>query len=479
MDRLMSPPESGTPTTDSRASEQLLREFTLATAFSLAFAFISPIVALYSIFALGISAAGPGFWFGFPIVLCGNLLVALVFGMLVSRFPYEGSVYQWSKNLIGPRFAWYAGWMYAWALPISMGAVALAGSHFLAELLGLDPNARLPTVVLSTLLLAFATWGNTHGRFVLNAIVGLCIAAEVIVSVGVGAILLLFHRHNSISVLFSGAHLTSSVASLDQLFKQPLAMAVAIAGWALLGFESAGSIAEEVRNPERAIPKAMVFSLVCVAAVVSFSALSLILAMPDIGAGVRSADDDPVAATLRLYFGAAAFKSMLVLFIIGFVACLLSTQAAVSRVIWAFARNRALPYSAILVKLSATDRLPVNAIWLTSMIAFAVLIFSLTNIYPTVVAFTTAGFYIAFAFPLLAAAWTRLRGRWRDGPFHLGFLTGTVIYAASIWIIFEIANIAWPRSPQLPWYENWAVCVMALLLAALGAFVRRLSPGDI
>jgi amino acid transporter len=258
-----------------------------------------------------------------------------------------------------------------------------------------------------------------------------------------------------------------------------LALAVAIAGWALLGFESAGSIAEEVRQPERAIPRAMVFSLVCVAAVVSFSALSLILAVPNVGTRSYGADDDPVAATLTLYFGSAAFKSMLVLFVIGFVACLLSTQAAVSRVIWAFARNRALPCSAILVKLSAKDRLPVNAIFLTSIVAFAVLMFSLTSIYPTVVAFTTAGFYIAFAFPVLATAWTHMRGRWRDGPFHIGHLTAPVIYAASLWLIFEIVNIAWPRSPELPWYENWAVPVMGLLIAALGALVRRASPGDI
>src|ERR1700761_3259287 len=121
-------------------SGRLLREFTLANAFSLAFAFISPIVGLYSIFALGFAAAGPGFWFSFPIVLAGQTLVALVFGMLAARFPYEGSIYQWSGHLVGPGYAWYAGWTYLWVLPISMGAVALAGSYFLAQLLGLDPH---------------------------------------------------------------------------------------------------------------------------------------------------------------------------------------------------------------------------------------------------------------------------------------------------------------------------------------------------
>src|SRR5260370_30831836 len=85
-----------------------------------------------------------------------------------------------------------------------MGAVALAGSHFLAELLGLDPNSPIVTISLSAALLIFATWGNTHGRFVLNAIVALCIGAEIIASVGVGFFLLIFHRHHPLIFLLAG-----------------------------------------------------------------------------------------------------------------------------------------------------------------------------------------------------------------------------------------------------------------------------------
>jgi amino acid transporter len=461
---------------DQRRPEELLREFTVATAFALAFGFISPIVGLYSILGLGLLVAGPSFWFAFPLVLAGQLLVALVFGMLASRFPYEGSIYQWSGNLLGPRYAWFAGWAYAWALPISMGAVALAGSHFLAELLGLDANSAAVNICLSAGLLAFATWGNTHGRFILNAIVALCIGAEIIASVGVGLFLIIFHRHHPLSFLLSGP--VRLPAAHANLFHHPIAMAVAIAGWALLGFESAGSVAEEVKDPQRAIPRAMVWSLVSVAAVVSFSALSLILAVPDDVLATLTEDSDPVALTLTHYFGVLGFKAMLGLFMVGFVACLLGTQASVSRVIWAFARNNALPFSGWLKTLSVDDKLPINAIIVTSVMASGILLFSLTNIYATLVAFTTAGFYIAFAFPLIAAAIARVRGTWRDGPFHLGIFTGPVIYCAAAWIVFETINIGWPRSMTLPWYENWAVVVMAFLIGALGMIVRRFIPAD-
>ncbi|HEY9267746.1 MAG TPA: amino acid permease, partial [Mycobacterium sp.] len=68
----------------------LRREFSLWSAFAFAFAFISPIVALYGIFGLALSAAGPSFWWGFLLVFAGQFLVALIFATLVSRWPLEG-----------------------------------------------------------------------------------------------------------------------------------------------------------------------------------------------------------------------------------------------------------------------------------------------------------------------------------------------------------------------------------------------------
>ena len=57
---------------------------------------------------------------------------------------------------------------------------------------------------------------------------------------------------------------------------------------------------------------------------------------------------DPVALTLTHYCGALGYRAMIGLVMVGFVACLLGTQASISRVIWAFAGNDALPYSVLL-----------------------------------------------------------------------------------------------------------------------------------
>ncbi|MET0809743.1 MAG: amino acid permease, partial [Thermoleophilaceae bacterium] len=102
-------PDAGDASTTRGEEEGLKREFSVWSIFALAFAFISPIVALYGIFTFSYTSAGPAAWFGFLIVLAGQLLVALVFAELASRWPFEGSLYQWSRRLIHETYGWFTG----------------------------------------------------------------------------------------------------------------------------------------------------------------------------------------------------------------------------------------------------------------------------------------------------------------------------------------------------------------------------------
>ncbi len=53
-------------------------------------------------------------------MLVGQLLVCGVFGNLVSKWPLQGSVYAWSRELIGPRYGWFTGWAYSWGLTLAL-----------------------------------------------------------------------------------------------------------------------------------------------------------------------------------------------------------------------------------------------------------------------------------------------------------------------------------------------------------------------
>jgi amino acid transporter len=162
----VAPDEADRPTTAGE-EEGLKREFSLWAIFALAFAFISPIVALYGIFAFSITAAGPAAWWGFFIVLAGQLLVALVFAELASRWPFEGSIYQWSRRLIHESYGWFAGWAYMWTLMITMVAVAYGAAGFVPIVLSIDPFTPETQLFVAFGFLAFGTIMNLASRAIL------------------------------------------------------------------------------------------------------------------------------------------------------------------------------------------------------------------------------------------------------------------------------------------------------------------------
>src|SRR5262245_22122748 len=92
------------------------RSMSLWENFSLGFTYLSPVVGVYSVFALALAAGGPPMFWTYLIVGLGQLLVCLVFGEVVSQFPIAGGIYPWARRLIGKRTAWMAGWLYLWAL---------------------------------------------------------------------------------------------------------------------------------------------------------------------------------------------------------------------------------------------------------------------------------------------------------------------------------------------------------------------------
>lgn len=453
-------------------AHSLRREFSFGAAFAFAFAFISPIVALYGIFGLAISTAGPSFWWGFLIVFAGQLLVALVFAMLVSRWPLEGSIYQWANRLLGAGFGWFAGWFYIWTLVIAMATVALGAAGFIANILGIHDASGTQVAFIAFVVLILGTLINLSGRGILKVFMMASIVAEVIGSIGLGVWLLIAHREHDFSILFDGG---ASIGASEGFFSLggPFLLAVVFIGFSFVGFESAGSIAEEVHEPRRNLPKAVLFSICFIAAVVMFSSLAIILATPENAQDLPDYDIDPVYAVLTAQLGSAVAIPLQVLFAIGFIASFLALQTSASRLIWAKARDRALPFSNALSKLSRKQRQPVGPILITTVIGTALFLLSnvAENLYIMMVNFTSGGFYLSFLFPVFAFAVVVLRKRWTPGPFSIGKLTGVVSVVALAWVVLELINIAWPRPLNgNPWLD-WSVIVGAAALTVIGAAI--------
>ena len=453
-------------------SQTLKRDFSFGSAFAFAFAFISPIVALYGIFGLAISTAGPSFWWGFLIVFGGQLLVALVFAMLVSRWPLEGSIYQWTAGLAGRGTAWFAGWIYIWTLIIAMATVALGAAGFIANIIGMTEPTGTDKALIAFVVLVVGTAINLAGRGILKGFMYASIVAEIIGSIGLGAWLLITSRQQDLSVLFDGG---ASIDVADGYFSLTGSFLVAMVfiGFSFVGFESAGSIAEEVREPKKNLPKAVLFSISFIAVVVMFSSLAIILATPTNAADLPGYDVDPVYAVLTSALGQGVALPVEALFAIGFIASFLALQTSASRMIWALARDNALPFSASLAKLSKTQRQPVIPILITTVIGTLLFLLSnvATDLYILMVNFTSGGFYLSFLFPVLAFVIAVFSGKWKSGPFSLGKASGFVAILSLIWIIFELLNIAWPRPFWgNPWLD-WSVVVGTAGIGILGAII--------
>ena len=455
--------------------QKLKREFGFWHAAAVGFADISPIVAMYGMFALALAAAGPTMFWGLFLVLGGMTLVALVFGEIASRWPLAGGVYQWTRQQVGTNWAWFGGWAYMWTMVMAMTTTAYAAATYVAAAAGWSPSKPV-LILLALVWIAAGTFANTIGQWVLKVFVMASICAEFIASIGLGLVLIIGYRVNPISVLWNsyGTHTGSTFNWLSVAWLG----AVAFIGWSFLGYEASGAIAEEVKKPERTVPWTILIVLLGVGAVVIFTTLAWILALPNIGAAMTGGVADPMVQTLEYHLGNAVTKPILVIIALGFTASMVALHTVASRTVFSFARDRMIPLHGFFQGLTKSHGLPARAIVFTGCLAGLILLINLgfEKVYATLVSFVVGGFYIAFLFPVVAALVLHLKGKHEPGPFSLRGFSLLVTVGAVIWLAFETVNIVWPRYPDLPWYQNWGTLIMIAVLTALGFVAYLLAP---
>ena len=120
--------------TDLGYRQELSRVLSLFDNFSISFSYLSPMVGVYSLFVLGVGAAGPRYiWLMLPVV-AGMFLVALVFGELGSHYPVAGALYQYGKYSVGPAYGWWVGWIYGIALLVTVASVDTGVVPYISDL---------------------------------------------------------------------------------------------------------------------------------------------------------------------------------------------------------------------------------------------------------------------------------------------------------------------------------------------------------
>jgi amino acid transporter len=450
---------------------EFTREMSLRSNFALGFTYLSPVVGVYTLFAFALAEAGPPMIWSFVIVGLGQLLVALVFGEIVSQFPLAGGVYPWARRLWGRRWAWMTGWVYAWALLITIASVTYGAGAFAATLFETEATVNW-TIGCALVLIALATAVNFTGTKNLGRVATAGFVAEIIGALVVGLWLILFESQNSPGDLFR-----SFGAAGDQSYLAAFLAAGLIGLYQFYGFEACGDVAEEVRNPGARIPRNMRMTIYVGGVVAILVALGFILAA-DVPAVIAGEEVDPIGTALAAAFGDTGSKIVLVVVLISFFSCTLSLQAAASRMIYSYGRDDMVFASGFFGRFSRGLHVPPGALATAAAIPALVVLGSRISedALTKIISFAALGIYVAFQMVVLAALRARLKGWKPSGAFRLGRYGLAVNVAALVYGVAAGINLAWPRTPEVAWYDNWIVVLSSVVVVALGViymFVAR------
>ena len=443
-------------TSAASAGETLHRHLSLWNSLTLGFAMVSPVVGLYAIMGVQTAVTGGGWFVALALCLIMQLLVATVYAELASQFPIAGGAYKWAHYLGGPVTGRFAGVIYVSSTIAMLTTTAYTGGIWLAMFFGASSGSGPMLVLWGAVFLVICTLLNLARVNVFKATLSMGVYAELVGSFGVALLLFLFFRQHDVSELFQ--HLGTGTAPGQTA---AFLAALAIAGWAFIGFDACSTIAEETLEPKRVVPRAIFFSLCMVGTVVLFNSAALTLSFDRTALVNTTVSSDPIMPVIVGSFGAWAEKPFLAIVMVSFLACGATVVNYVSRIVYSMAREGSMPDA---LRQVAVDGTPRPAIVFTVLWAGAGLLLGLNDqAVATIIAFGTGGLYAMFTMTTGVGLYARLTGRWNPslGRLNLGRWGLPINVVAFHWSLFEFSNVAWPRpyavSPDAPWWQLWAV----------------------
>ena len=219
--------------------------------------------------------AGPASIVSLVFTGLGAMLLALVFANLGRAHPRTGGPYYYARRAFGDFVGFQTAWAYWIAAWVGNAAIAVAFAGYLGVFWG---NVQT-TNWLAALVAVAAIWFFTLVNIVGARETGIAQVITTIlkfVPLAVIGIVGLFYMHGSHFTPFAPAH---------GGFDWHINAAATLALWAFIGLESATVPAEEVKNPERTIPRATILgtlaatllyvvALVAIVGILSHAALS-------------------------------------------------------------------------------------------------------------------------------------------------------------------------------------------------------------
>jgi urea carboxylase system permease len=487
-------------------TQELHRRVGGFASFAAGFSFVSILTTVFQLFFLGYGFGGAAFFWTWPVVFAGQLLVALNFSTLAARFPISGAIYQWSSRLAGATFGWFTGWIMIIGQVLTVAAAAIAlqavlpsiwtGFQFVggsaANSSPTSPTGAQNALWLGIVLLAVTTLINVIGIRLMSVINSTGVVLEILGVIAI-VITLFAHAKRSPAVL---VHATGAAPTPGSPYIWAWLASGLMAAYVMVGFDSAGELSEETHAPRRTTPRTIIRALVVSGVGGGLLLIAALMAAPSLTDGNLATVGLPYVVTA--VFGSVAGKIMLVDVTIAICVCTLACQTSGSRMMYSMARQQALPFHRALSRVDRRTGTPVLTSIVVGVLAALVLVVNLgqSAAFTALSSLCIAMLYIAYLGVTGPLLWHRIRAARRgtaagadealaDGTdeqgkplFGLGRWGIPVNVVAVVYQVLAVVNLAWPRKSVYDltghtWWLQWSAPLFIGIVVVVGVAVHR------
>lgn len=449
-------------------TQVLARRMSAFSNYAVSFTIISVLSGCLTLYLFGMNTGGPAVitwgWVGVGLM---TLFVGLSMAEICSAYPTSAGLYFWAHRLAPPRsaaaWAWFTGWFNVLGQVAVTAGIDFGAASFLGAYLNLQFDFEVTpgrTILLFAGILLLHGLLNTFGVRIVAILNSVSVWWHVLgVAVIVGALAFVPDRHQSASFVFGEFVNNTGWGSGVYVVLLGLLMAQ----YTFTGYDASAHMTEETHDASTAKPQGhrpvdldLVDRRVRPAARFHFRD-------PVVRRGARLADGVPPTQILLDALGATAGKLLLLVVIGAQLFCGMASVTANSRMIYAFSRDGALPFSRVWHTVSPRTRTPVAAVWLATLGALALGLPYLINVtaYAAVTSIAVIGLYIAYVIPTLLRV---LKGdAFVRGPWHLGRWSRVIGVVSVTWVVIITVLFMLPQVSPVTW-ETFNYAPIAVLV---------------
>jgi amino acid permease (GABA permease) len=455
-------------------AQELRRRMSGFSNFAVSFTIISILSGCLTLYGFGMLTGGPVVivW-GWPVVGIMTLFVGLAMAEVCSSFPTAGGLYYWSAKLArsnGAAWSWFTGWFNFLGQVAVTAGIDFGAAFFIHALLSLVFNlsaAHWITVLIYAIVLLVHGLLNQFGIQLVALLNDISVWWHILGVLIIVAVLAFAPSHHQ-SASFVFGHFNNGTGLGVGTFYIVL-IGLLLAQYTFTGYDASAHMTEETHDAARSGPRGIVMSilvsliagwvlLIGVTFAIQHYATESVSAVPPAQIFVDALGNRGAELLLLIVCGAQLF-------------CGMSSVTANSRMIYAFSRDGALPFSNFWHRVNHRTRTPTNAIWLAAGGALILGLPYLWNpaAYAAVTSIAVIGLYIAYVTPTFLRL--RLGENFKRGPWHLGRWSYVVGWIAVTWVIIITVLFMLPQVGPITWTTfNYAVVAVLVVIGFAGIY---------